>query len=187
MEMNTEQITHYAKIALALIIAERVKYFLIEFADLNQISSNVIIDGWSWIKNGTPNPEEMYDSSNSQLIELDYEYYSNQTYEKFPKVKQAFHLILFAHYIAVCYSQAIERIRNPNVVYAVGNDVAEVNGQYFIDSISIFINLSEKKKDLIIWLEMVYNYLQKEHSIEMHGIIGSPIFRNEFEKFTSLR
>lgn len=179
--LNTQELSNTAIIALTLMASERVIERLSEAEPMYFLAQRVIEAGWNWMNSRKPNPEEMYWEYNPVLMEMDSnpEYvalYSQKSY-----IKYAFHSLIYNHYIVICYSEATERLENPEKEYSVGNDIAEVNDEYITLCLDNCIKASQVPDDTETWLTKIISKLLREHSITSKGYSGESISKDFFK------
>ena len=177
---NTQELSNTAIIALTLVVSEKSIKRLSEVKPMYSIAQKVIEAGWSWMKSRSPNPEQMYWADNPVLMEMDSDPKYHALYEQKPYIQYAFGGVIYTHYLVVCYSEATERLENPENEYSIGNDIAEVNDEFVTICLNNFIKSSERPDKTKVWIRKVVDKLLLENNRSLKGYSGDSISKDFF-------
>lgn len=180
-QLNINSLTNTAKIALALVAAERAIESLKEVEQMYSLARQIIEAGWSWMSSRKPDPEAMYWEFNPILMEMDSNPEYINLYNQKPYIQYAFHCLIYAHYITIRFSETIEKRENPAKEYSTGSDITEVSNEFVIMCLDNCIKAAQSSIDTEVWVKAIVNKTLIQHNRASKGYIGEPINKDFFK------
>lgn len=168
------QITIHSRVALTLLAAEYASSLLKNYHDTYVLLNDVINAGWSWIADHNPDPETMYWTYNPKLMEDELNYHNDE------HLLAAFHCCLYMHYYTIWKADAIARYEQPETIFSVGNEIAEVDESYLMECLELAVKVSSQPEKTIQWLNDLINKIMCEYKVKSGEVIGGKIERRWF-------
>jgi hypothetical protein len=173
--VDTDKVTIHGKVALTLLAAEHVAPLFAGHPETLDLVREVIAAGWSWIEERTPNPEIMYWRYNPKLTERELAYHDDA------RLLAAFHAVLDMHYYTAWKAEGVASYEQPDVVYSIGNDVADVDESYLENCLENVIKASGRPDETTAWLEGLVDRMEAEFFVRDDDEIGDKPRRASFD------